>query len=303
MVHVNGFSKGDLTVRILFTCMSHMLDKGHASILAFCGHFSSSKQTSGRLWLAFEPGQEQDGMWTPVCYASRSLTECQQRYSQTEKEALGVVVETDHKPLEVICGPWLRPCAQIEQWVLRLQPYDFSILHRPGQGNIADLLSRLLWREVKPNNHQQSAEDYVSFVAANETPTALTTHEIEEASTVDVELVEVRNFKAITSRQFEKCKQCMAVAGELCVIGQLVLRGTRIVIPKMLQPRTLALAHEGYLGVVSTKQKLRTKVWWPRMDKAGDRHCRACHGCQLVARHDPLNQSAPQHYQMDPGRT
>ena len=79
----------------------------------------------------------------------------------------------------------------------------------------------------------------------------------------------------------------MTVAGELCVIGQLVLRGTRIIIPSKLQPRTLALAHEGHLGVVGTKQNLRTKVWWPGMDKAAERHCRACHGCQLVARPDP----------------
>ena len=35
--------------------------------------------------------QEQDGAWTQVCYASRSLTGFEQRYSQTEKEALGVV--------------------------------------------------------------------------------------------------------------------------------------------------------------------------------------------------------------------
>ena len=55
----------------------------------------------------------------------------------------------------------------------------------------------------------------------------------------------------------------MAVAGELCVIGQLVLRGICIVIPQKLRPRTLALAHEGHLGVVGTKQNLRTKVWWP----------------------------------------
>ena len=44
----------------------------------------------------------------------------------------------------------------------------------------------------------------------------------------------------------------MIVAGELCVIGQLVLRGTRIIILSKLQPRTLALAHEGHLGVVGT---------------------------------------------------
>ena len=93
--------------------------------------------------------------------------------------------------------------------------------------------------------------------------------------------------KAIATGRFEKCRQYMTVAGELCVIGQLVLRGTRIIIPSKLQPRTLALAHEGHLGVVGTKQNLRTKVWWPGMDKAAERHCRACHGCQLVARPDP----------------
>ena len=29
--------------------------------------------------------QEQDSAWTPVCYVSRSLTGCEQRYSQTDK--------------------------------------------------------------------------------------------------------------------------------------------------------------------------------------------------------------------------
>ena len=53
------------------------------------------------------------------------------------------VVETDHKPLEVICGPQTRPCARIERWVLRLQPNYFSVVHRPGKGKIADPLSRL----------------------------------------------------------------------------------------------------------------------------------------------------------------
>ena len=52
----------------------------------------------------------------------------------------------------------------------------------------------------------------------------------------------------------------MTEAGELCVIGQLVLRGTHIIIPSKLKPRALALAHEGHLGVVGTKQNLRTKV-------------------------------------------
>ena len=66
--------------------------------------------------------------------------------------------------------------------------------------------------------------------------------------------------KAIATGQFEKCRQYMTVVGELCVIGQLVLRGTCIIIPSKLQPRTLALALEGHLAVFGTKQNLRTKV-------------------------------------------
>nr|XP_006819797.1 PREDICTED: uncharacterized protein K02A2.6-like [Saccoglossus kowalevskii] len=114
---------------------------------------------------------------------------------------------------------------------------------------------------------------------------ALTTQEVEEASSTDDELTELR--EAIQTGRFVKCKQFAPIAGELCIIGKLVFRGTRIVMPNTLRPRTLALAHEGHLGVVGTKQNLRSKVWWPAMDKAAEKYCRACHGCQLVARPDP----------------
>ena len=79
------------------------------------------------------------------------------------------------------------------------------------------------------------------------------------------------------------------------MIGKLVLRGTRIVVPTELRPRVLALAHEGHLGVTGTKQALRTKVWWPGLDRAAEKFCRSCHGCQLVARPDapePLRPSS-----------
>ena len=51
--------------------------------------------------------------------------------------------------------------------------------------------------------------------------------------------------------------------GELSAIGELVLRGTRIVLPKQLRCQALRLAHEGHPGIVAMKQRLCTKVWWP----------------------------------------
>ena len=149
--------------------------------------------------------QIQNGHEVAVCYASRSLTKCEARYSQTEKEALSLVwacekfhayiygrsfdLVTDHKPLEVIYGPRSKPSARIERWVLRLQPYDFKVVHVKGLDNTADPLSRLLPLKAGPEDDD---EGYVRFVAVNATPHALTTREIEEASADDEELRKVR---------------------------------------------------------------------------------------------------------------
>ena len=76
-------------------------------------------------------------------------------------------------------------------------------------------------------------------------------------------------------------------SGEPCAIGQLILRGTRIVIPKKLRPRVVSLAHEGHLGVVGTKQKLHSKVWWPDMQKDAEKYCKTCYGCQPTSRPNP----------------
>ena len=181
--------------------------------------------------------QKQDGFWVPVNYASRVLTDCESRYSQTEKEALGLVwgcerfhayvygmpfeMVTDHKPLETIYGPRSKLCVRIERWVLRLQSHDFKVVYSPGKSNIADPLSRLLPKDAKVIVHQHEAEEYVRFVTVNATPKALTTREIEEASVSDKELVEVR--RPIESGRFENWKAYIPVAGELCAIGHVIL--------------------------------------------------------------------------------
>ncbi|XP_046581664.1 uncharacterized protein K02A2.6-like [Haliotis rubra] len=73
------------------------------------------------------------------------------------------------------------------------------------------------------------------------------------------------------------------VRNELSAIGKIVLRGTRILIPKLLRENVLQLAHEGHPGIVRMKQRLRSKVWWPGIDADAEKFCRSCHGCQVVA--------------------
>ena len=78
---------------------------------------------------------------------------------------------------------------------------------------------------------------------------------------------------------------------ELYSYGQLLLRGSRIVILQMLREHVLKLAHEGYQGILKTKCRLRSKVWWPKVDADAEKLCKRCHGCQAVSEY-----SAPQPY-------
>ena len=243
--------------------------------------------------------QEHDGEYKVVSYASRSLTAVETRYSQTEKEALAIVwacerfnvylyglefeLCTDHKPLETIYSPKSKPCARIERWVLRLQPYKFKVIYIPGKDNVADSLSRLMQTgEGGSSPEETAAEEFVRFVAITATPQAMTTREVEEASAEDEELCELRECIKTGQWKNSQCKEYIPASGELCVVGKLILRGTRIVIPRKLRPHILTLAHEGHLGVVSMKQRLRSKVWWPGITNDAERFCKTCHGCQLV---------------------
>lgn len=71
---------------------------------------------------------------------------------------------------------------------------------------------------------------------------------------------------------------------ELTYTGQVVLRGTGIVDSGKLRKRVLELAHEEHQGIAKTKERLRTKVWWPSIDKNAERKCRECFDCQLVSK-------------------
>lgn len=102
---------------------------------------------------------EHDDKPVIISYASKSLTSTEMRYCQTEKEALAIIwsvekfrlyligrefeLETDHRPLTAILKSSSHPPGRIERWVLRMQPYKFRVIYKPGKQNVADSLSRL----------------------------------------------------------------------------------------------------------------------------------------------------------------
>ena len=88
----------------------------------------------------------------------------------------------------------------------------------------------------------------------------------------------------MTTGDWSKCKlpHYLGVKDELCVLGYLVLRGVRLVIPQSMRDDVLCLAHEGHQGTAKLQNSLRANVSWPKMDAAAEKLCRSCHGCQVV---------------------
>ncbi|PFX17850.1 Transposon Ty3-G Gag-Pol polyprotein [Stylophora pistillata] len=239
--------------------------------------------------------QVQEGQERVIAYASRAFTGVESRHSQKEREALELVwgcdrfhmylygmefiLLTDHKPLETIYSTSYRNLARIERWVLRLQPYRIRVEYVPSKQNIADSLSRRVGKEELSSHND--AEEFIRSVAETSAPVAIPIKEIERESATDPEISQLQ--ECVLTGDWDKAPpQYKQVRNELSFLGKLVLRGTRLLIPRRLRERVLDLAHEGHQGLVKTKQRLRTKVWWAGIDKQVENRCNTCHGCQLV---------------------
>ena len=142
-----------------------------------------------------------------------------------------------------------------------MQAYDFKVIYRPGRTNIADALSRLN-RRVPCGEGEH--HDYLRSVVENSTRCALIPSEIGKASAADPEISLVK--ECVRTGDWSACAipAYLHVKNELCSYGQILLRGSRIVIPQVLREHVLKLAHEGHQGIVKTKCRLRSKVWWPK---------------------------------------
>ncbi|MCG8094404.1 MAG: DDE-type integrase/transposase/recombinase [Candidatus Thiodiazotropha endolucinida] len=278
-------------------------------------YFDPSKETE--LWVDASPV----GLGAILCqenkivaYASRALSPVEQRYSQTERECLAIVygvehfhlflfgksftLVTDHRPLTAIFGTQSKPKAKqqslrLERWRLRLATYDFKVVYKKGELMISDYVSR---HPIKDYSNYNSTEDYVRLIATNSTPKALNLSDVASATKNDKTLQNVI-LSVKTNRWNKKLCQINRAYGvfsklshEFTVVdidgSEVVLRGTRLVIPLSLQRHVVDLAHAGHLGIVKTKTLLREKVWFPFIDSVVEEKCKNCIPCLSVSPHN-----------------
>lgn len=246
-----------------------------------------------------------------VAYASRSLTDTERRYSQVERETLAAAwgcehfnlfnlyghpftLVTDNTPLKQIWdNPRSKPPVRIERWIMRLQKYDFVLVHCPGPSNPADYMSRHPAESgtKKVPIASSTAEDYVNYLTLNAVPKAMTLIEIQEATLVDptlqaaVDCIQTGQWYKSLDKDINvdqvALKALYNVRDELTFNSKdkILLRGIRIVVPVSLQDKAATLAHVGHQGIVKTKALLREKIWFPGVDKKVETLIQQCGIC------------------------
>lgn len=221
-----------------------------------------------------------------VAYGSRSLTAQEQKYSATERECLAVIwaierfrpyvegtkftVITDHYSLL-----WLNnlkdPQGRLARWALRLQPYDFQLIHRKGKDNVVpDLLSRstILKDKVTEVNHC----NIVFPVELNDRWYLGMLDKVKENP------LSYPQWKISENQLWKQTFSDRNLATEDL--------SWKLVLPKDARQQALEECHDlptsGHTGVLKTFKRVQQQYYWPKMRKDIATYVAKCRTCQSI---------------------
>ena len=228
----------------------------------------------------------------PIAFASKALTEMEQRYANIERELLAVdfgcerfrtylygckfQVKSDHKPLEMISLKNLIAAPpRLQRMLLRLQEYDLSIIYRPGKEmTLADGFSRLPNKKTKEEINLNVRVDFVQFSTEKLT-------QIHQATKADPILCELRETIPQgwpnTFREISKNLQpYWSYRDELAIENGILMKTDKIIIPKVMQPEILQKIHYGHQGM----KKCKSGVFFSNINQDINEIVQGCVICQ-----------------------
>ncbi|XP_055714246.1 uncharacterized protein K02A2.6-like [Phlebotomus papatasi] len=258
-----------------------------------------------------------DGSMKAFYHASRRLTDTETRYSQIEKEALGIIFAvkkfhrfiygrnftllTDHKPLVSIFGSKkgipIHTANRLQRWALILLGYDFTIKYTSTTSfGHADVLSRLI------SNHKHSDDDVIiagiqleesfdEMVLTDATsPLPVNFRMIQSATKSSSVLQEVAAYvkggwpssqKAVKNREVSRYYK---IRDALSLIHDCVFYRDRVVVPEQFRSKILTQLHEAHPGMSRMKALARSYVFWPGIDEDIEEKVRHCSDCATASR-------------------
>ena len=260
-----------------------------------------------------------DGTSRPVCYASRSLSETEQRYAVIEKEALAATwaceklrefvtglnfeLQTDHKPLVPLLSSkdLLQMPPRILRFRMRMMRFAPTVVHVPGKEQItADALSRA--PVDGPDSQDATLVDNVEIFTAQTLDLLPASQkkllEIRDAQREDAILRQVVQYvqagwPAYIPEQ-PLLRPYWSNRERFTIVDDLLLYDERLVIPVNLRMDMLNKIHHGHLGMTKCRARAQQSVWWPGLSLAIQDLVRNCQTCkeQLPDRSTPLQNGA-----------
>ena len=248
----------------------------------------------------------------PVAYASRSLTDCEKRYAQIEKEMLAVVfgvehfhyyvygrqvtVESDHKPLEAIVKkPLSSSPPRLQRMLLRLMKYNILLEYKPGkQMFIPDTLSRASLPMSSPSSDDWDAQVHLIVKSLPVSDEYMNNFQKATANDATLTLLKQHILKGWPNKRAEIPPEIRPYSGfkeELSESEGILFKGERIIVPKQMQKDMLQRIHQGHLGRDKCLTTAKEVLFWPGMSKQiidMVSRCETCNEYQKSQQKEPM---------------
>ena len=255
----------------------------------------------------------------PVAFASRTLSQVEQRYAQIEKECLAIVfacskfsqyitrreiitVETDHKPLQSIFKKsLLNAPSRLQRMLLRLQRYNLEVKYKPGsQMYVADHLSRAYLKQTRDQPHDDFQVFALELDEINPLDTVKITSErlsqLQKATEQDPAMQALKNTILIGWPDAKEqvplpIQDYWNFREELTLHNGVLFENQRIIIPRSL--------HSSHLGIEACLRNARDRVYWPDMNSQIKE---ALATCEVCAEYQASNPQQPMQTHKIPDR-
>ena len=277
--------------------------------------------------------QQPSGEWRLLQCGSRHITAAESRYSATEIELLAVVwaaqkahlflagadfeLIVDHRPLIPILNSKTLdelPSPRLIRLKEKLATYRFTTAWRPGVDHkVADCFSRHPVEDPTSSDHQADDDDATAFVQAallniqpvsadaKALPLFADPHlaRLQAAANRDAQYKQLRT--AVQHGPLARQHQATlptafaAIKHDLWVSDNLVMYGSRVVVPAQLRQEVLRELHTAHQGQDRTLRRARQAVYWPGITTDIRNMVRGCAACA-----ERLPSQAPEPLQSDP---
>jgi len=213
----------------------------------------------------------------PCAYFSAKLTSAERKYTTTEKECLAVLlsienfrpyvdgtkftVVTDHSALLWLLKMKTPPSPRLARWILRLQGFNFDVIHRKGKEHVVpDALSRIpdetLFLDIL--DVVSSDDEWYSKL-------------IKKVSSNPENYSE---FKVDGKNLFKFCRLPNDFGDQDFV--------WKTVVPADYRTEIMRRSHDecGHLGVFKTANRIRQRFYWPKLQEDVQAYIRRCDACR-----------------------